>query len=791
MIGQTVGHYLIVEKIGAGGMGEVYRARDERLERDVAIKILAAGSLGDEGARKRFRKEALALSRLNHPNIATIYDFDSEGGVDFLTMEYVEGKTLSQKIADGALTEKEVISLGAQVASALEEAHGHEIVHRDLKPGNIMITPKGQVKLLDFGLAKYLRPAGGMTTADTLGETAGVAGTVPYMAPEQLQGEELNARSDFFSFGAVLYEMATGRRPFQEQTLTRLTDAILHQVPVSPRALNARVSPELERMILKCLEKDPEHRYQSAQDILADLRRLGSFGTQAAATSAPRGKFPRRMVAISAGAAATLALAALLALNVGGWRERFFARAHRVRIESLAVLPLENLSRDPEQEYFADGMTDELITDLTQISALRVISRTSVMQYKQTKKAMPQIAKELNVDAVVEGTVERAGDRVRIRAQLIEAASDRHLWAKSYERDLRDVLAMQDEVARTIAGEIQVTLTPQEQGRLGRTRTVNPEAYDDYLKGLYFWNKFTADGMQKSVEFFNRAIEKDPGYAQAYAGLSESYQLLLDFSLEPPAEAYPKSGAAARKAVELDGENSQAHSALGWQELLYDHDLSGGEQEFRRAIELNASNADAHDGLANYFALRERFDESMAEMKKARELDPLSLIISAELGKMLFYARQYDQAIEQLRATLNLDPDFPAAHYFLEKVYQAQGMYEEAYEESFKEPRRRGKASEFKDEIEKAHAKSGWKGARQKSLGMMLHERSTGRFVSAYDIAEAYLILGEKEQTLDWLQKAVDEHSSQVMFVKVDPRFDGLHSDPRFQDLLRRLGLAP
>src|SRR5438874_5226346 len=464
MIGQTLSHYRIIAKLGAGGMGEVYSAHDERLEREVALKIIRSGALADDAARKRFRKEALALSKLNHPSIATIFDFDfdSESGVDLIAMEYVPGETLAERARAGAMVEKEAIALALQIADALEEAHERGIIHRDLKPGNVMVTPKGRVKVLDFGLAKLLRPATGTPAALTWSETQGVSGTLPYMSPEQLRDEAVDARSDIFSLGAVLYELTTGRQPFPETVASRLTDAILNRTPVPPRALNPRLSPELERIILKCLEKDPGLRYQAAKELWVDLHRLS------APTSAPSAAMPprrsKRRLAWSVGLG--LAVAAVVVAVLLTRMNLFVGVANPGKIQALAVLPLNNLSADPAQEYFADGMTEELTTELAQISGLKVISRTSTMRYKGTRAPLPQIARELGVDAVIEGSVERAGDEVRITAQLINAHTDAHLWARSYHRDLKNVLAMQSEVARAIAGEVQVQVTPQEQARL-------------------------------------------------------------------------------------------------------------------------------------------------------------------------------------------------------------------------------------------------------------------------------------------------------------------------------------
>src|SRR5215470_777616 len=460
MIGDTVSHYRIVEKIGEGGMGVVYLAHDDRLDRNVALKLLPPLATTNESARKLFCKEALTLAKLNHPNIATVHDFDRDKTIDFLVSEYVSGPRLDDILASGPLPEKQVLRLGMQLAEGLAAAHEHGVVHRDLKPANLRLTPDGRLKILDFGLAKLFQPAASDLTR-SFTETQAGAGTLPYMSPEQVNGETVDPRTDIYAAGAVLYEMATGRRVFPETSPLRLADDIVHKAPLAPRVVNDRVSPNFERIILKCLEKDPERRYHSAKELEVDLSRLAAPGS--APSVAPAGRIFTRGTVIRTGLG-LLALAVLLAvLNLSVWKKSFFKGSHVDHIEALAVLPLENLSRDPDQQYFAEGMTDELITDLSQIKALRVISRTSVMRYKETKMSLPDIAHELHVDAVVVGSVQRSGDRVRISAQLIEAPTDRNIWAKSYEGDLRDVLALQIQVAQAVAREIEVKLTPQEQ----------------------------------------------------------------------------------------------------------------------------------------------------------------------------------------------------------------------------------------------------------------------------------------------------------------------------------------
>ena len=477
-IGKTLGRYRLLEEIGAGGMGVVYRARDERLDRDVALKILNPGALRDDEARKRFRREALALARLNHSNIGAIYDFDSQEDTDFLVMEFVAGPTLAARIAAGPLPEKQAATIGMQIASALEEAHGQGLIHRDLKPGNVMLTAKGAAKVLDFGLAKILAPSGSGDATRDLTETRGVMGTVPYMAPEQLQGEPVDPRTDIYALGLILYEMATGRHVYQETLGTRLVDAILHRAPVAPRAIQERISPEFERIILKCMEKNPEDRYQSAREVEVDLRRLVSppSGT-VTAPIVPVRRSRKKLLWSIAGGLGLIALLTAAASRMGPhWRELLSPAASRLAINSIAVLPLQNLSHDPNQEYFADGMTDELITTLSQIAGLRVIARSSVMRYKNTNEPVSDIAKQLHVAAVVEGTVLSAGGQVRITAQLIEPSSDQNLWAQSYDGNLKNVITLQNSVARDIADQIRMRLEPHVKARLSGGQPVDPQA---------------------------------------------------------------------------------------------------------------------------------------------------------------------------------------------------------------------------------------------------------------------------------------------------------------------------
>jgi TolB-like protein/DNA-binding winged helix-turn-helix (wHTH) protein/Tfp pilus assembly protein PilF len=483
-----------------------------------------------------------------------------------------------------------------------------------------------------------------------------------------------------------------------------------------------------------------------------------------------------------------LTVALIVGLVVTRSRIKSFLTPKRVM---LAVLPFENLSGDPQQEYFSDGLTEETITDLGELNPqkLGVIARTSMMRYKHTDKPLDQIGHELGVDYILEGSARKDTQRIRISAQLIRVKDQTHVWAQSYDRDVGNLLEVQKDLGAAIAQHIQISLAPQKN--LARiTDQVDPEVYDDFLKGEYLRNKFNPEAVKKSIEFYQQALERNPTYAPAYAGLAESYEVLLDFSVFPPNEAYPRSEAAARKAVELGPENSECHAAFGWQLLAYDRDFAGAKREFRRAIELNPSNSEAHEGLAWYLAIRKQFDASLSEVRKAQGADPLSPIMNADIGNMLFYSGRGDEAIQQLRAAISLDPDFPASHYYLIKIYQSRGSYEGAFQEFVNLQSIIGQFSKEKlSEIKSIHAKSGWKPALQDVLATMLRERSGGKYVSAYDVAELQLAVGEDDKAIDWLEKAADEHANQVIFLHLDPRFEGLHSNPRFQNLLRRVGV--
>jgi len=760
-------------------MGVVYRAHDERLDRDVAVKVLPTGALVDEVARKRFRKEALTLSQLNHPSIATIHDFDSQNGIEFLVMELIPGVSLDERLQAGVLPEKEAVQLGLQIAQGLVIAHQHNIIHRDLKPSNLRITPDGRVKVLDFGVAQLIHQGDWGATQSTTSTPGG--GTVPYMAPEQLRDDHVDPRTDIYSFGAVLYEMVTGRRPHPETHGPRLIDAILNKAPQAPREINSRISPAMEMVIQKAIERDPAHRYQTARELQIDLERL-AMGTQTQLLAALPPRSRAWPVALGAGAL-VLALAALFFFDVGGLRTRLIAPAGgALQISSVAVLPLENLSGDAAQEYFADGMTDALVNELTRIRALRVISRWSVMRYKGTQKPLQEIAKELNVDSLLLGSVQRSGDRVLVRVQLSQASTGSNIWANHYESDLRDVLSMQNQLVDRIAQEMHVQLTAQEQAHLSQKRQVQPQALDAYLLGRFHWNKRSEEGYRAALKSFQVAIEKDPSYAPAYAGMADAYDLLGGGRYLRPSEARPLAMAAARKALALDETLAEAHTALA--SLLYDDaDLPASEREFKRALELNPGYATTHHWYAWYLSATGQHDEAIRHAQLAQEREPFSLIIRTNVGFFHYLAGHYPEAINLCGAVIPLDPTFGAPRECRAQAYLEVGRAAEAIDELQRTP--------DVDVAELGYALAvGGRAQEARAVLARLQERARKEYVSSYDFAVIYTGLDNRDAAFAWLEKARLEKESRLVTIRVHPRYKKLRKDPRFAALLARMGLA-
>jgi serine/threonine protein kinase/tetratricopeptide (TPR) repeat protein len=786
-VGQTISHYRIVEKLGAGGMGEVYRARDEQLQRDVAVKILPSDSQSSAKTKENLLNEARSASALNDPNICVIHEVVEADGQYLIVMELIEGAPLSTLIPPDGLRPELVVRYGRQIASALAHAHEHGIIHRDIKSANIVITPSGQLKILDFGVATLSGESefaeATRSTQSSIGARA-IAGTLPYIAPEIFRGAEASPRSDIWSLGITVFEMSAGHRPFRGQTGFELTSGILRE-PLPP--LPPHLPPGLRTVIERCLEKEPGHRYQRASEVRAALEAVqtqpGASSSAVSVPPTPASSARRRWWGYGILALAVLS-SVLFAANVGGLRDRVFHRASARGIHSLAVLPLENLSGDPQQQYFADGMTEELTTELSQVGALRVVSRTSAMRYKGTQKSVPEIARELDVDALVEGSVERDGDRVRITAQLVQGPSDTHLWAKGYERDFRDSLRLQDEVARAIVDEIQLKLTPQEQARFARNNVIDPEAHEDYLRGLFHLHLHNGPDERKAIELFQAAIRKDPGYAAAYAALADAYRALIFNSNAAPGEVLPQSKAAAKRAIELDNQLAEAHTSLASNLADYDWDWAGAEREFQTALRLNPNSSITHSSYAHFLRQEGKLEEAIREGRRGVELDPVSAQGAFLLAQALFEARDYDEAISQLRKALDLEPRFWPAHLYLGKTLDAQGQYQEAIVEL-------RKAQNFTAEpdatIGYAYGRMG-RAADARKVIADLQEQSTKGYVAPSNFAKVYIGLGDKDQAFAWLEKGYQQRDFWLTFLRGDPIFDSLRSDPRFQDLLHRIG---
>jgi serine/threonine protein kinase/tetratricopeptide (TPR) repeat protein len=788
LIGQTISHYKIIEKLGAGGMGEVYRARDERLKRDVALKILPVGSQESPSAQKNLLREAQSASALNDPHICTIYEVGEAGVLHFIVMELVEGKPLSSVIPAEGLRPELVVRYGAQIASALAHAHDRGIIHRDIKTLNVIITPSGQAKVLDFGLARFYSDTelGDATRSnESAANASAVVGTLPYIAPEILRGEVASARSDIWSLGVTLFEMATGNRPFRGNTGFELTSGILRE-PLPP--IPPQVPAGLRAVIERCLEKEPGHRYQSASEVRAALEAVqtqsGISPTVTVQSVVNTGPSKQSLWILGVIGLAALLAAGLFAANVGGLRDKAFHRAPAAGIHSLAVLPLENLSGDPQQQYFADGMTEELTTELSQVSSLRVVSRTSAMRYKGTQKSVPEIARELNVDAVVEGSVEREDDRVRITAQLVQGPSDTHLWAKGYERDFRDSLRLQDEVAQAIVDEIQLKLTPQEQARFARNDVIDPEAHEDYLRGLFHLNLRNGPDERQAIELFQAAIKKDPSYAAAYASLADAYRALIFNSNVAPSDVIPQSVAAAKRALEIDPQLAEAHVCLAGNLVDYNWDWAGAEREFQIALRLNPNSSLAHSSYAHFLRQVGRLEDSIREGRRGTELDPASAQASFLLAQSLFEARRFDEAISQLRATLNLETRFWPAHLYLGKTMAELSRFPEALEEL----KNAGNfTAEPRATMGYVYARMGRAADARKVLAD-LHEQEKTSYIAPTNFAKVYIGLGDNDQAFAWLEKGYQQRDFWLTFIKGDPIFYPLRADPRFRDLVHRIG---
>jgi TolB-like protein len=777
MIGKAISHYKILEKLGSGGMGTVYKAQDTKLDRIVALKFLPPHLSQAEEEKKRFIHEAKTASALDHPNICTIYEINETDDEQlYIVMACYEGESLKDKIERGPLPFEEAIGIAMQVARGLEKAHSKKIVHRDIKPANILITTDEQVKIVDFGLAKLA----GRTVLTKEGTTLG---TVAYMSPEQTQGSDVDERTDIWSFGVILYEMLTGKRPFTGEYEQAVIYSIMNEAPEPVTDLRSDVLPSLGQIVERALEKDPEKRYQKVGELLADLESISAgIVPEEIQARLRKAKLRKRKRSILYGITAGLLIAAVTVL--------ILITRQAEAIDSIAVLPLKNLTGDAEQEYFVDGVTDELIGQLGQISGLkRVISRTSVMQYKETDKSLSEIARELNIDAVLEGTVYEAGDSVRIRFQLIDVlAEEQNLWGNTYKRAKSNVLVMYSEITQTVADIIQVGLTPEEETRMARMQQVNPEAYEAYLKGQFHLSKFTPQDLETALYYYDRALEQDPDFALAYAGISLDWAFRQQFGLAPPHEATPRAKEAALRALALDSTLAEVHYAHAIVKTWGEWDWEGAEIAFRKAIELNSNFPDVRVYYSHLLTILHRPEEAMIQMERTLELDPFNALFQSLYSAELYFMHRFDEAIEVCQNVLNTVPNNLLALSILQYAFHHKQLYDRSLE-ALKMKFRALSFPEGEDALTSGYDEAGYQGAMN-SVAELFEELSRVTYILPTDIADMYAYAGDKDRTLAWLERGFEEQDPNIPYIGVSPLWvDLLGEDSRFQDLLWKMKL--